>query len=923
MADDRSNTGSAAPEASVHDDDELAEVLAAELERYSTGTVPVLPRVSAPAPTEDPIQPLAVPRIEPAATVDEGAFARRAAEVERTIREVQTAPVRAQATVDTAATAGPFRRADRPTGRRSATGPIMQPTALPTADDLPVKRRTGFRPPPSAVPLPPVEPLDRVLPATGPVSLPEPTASLLDEMITGAIPVIDTPTQRTARHAAPDVDAGPWAAEPVAETAPQAAVPPPAAPAPLPAPPAPAPAIALPVWSEPAAARPASTTPPAGELETAPWAAPAGASDGFYEDWEQSLRAIGRPRPPWEVDDEQIVPTGGDPDVATVAVRIQPTGPVPSAPPIPEAASRGAHALPADAAPVELPEQPEARPRRSGRRRAAVPEDALPQPPAAPASAPVASAPAPIVEPDAPTGEVLPSAPQPFQQLQAERADSVLGTDDDAEGIDEVAVDYPVVSAATTGAVDLPQVEPRPRTAPVLIERVRTALLQLPTVPPSPTGSGAGAIVGRWIGAFTSPVVLVLAFGLAAAGAGPAAAVAVVAGALLAVPALIRTAGWSARATDDGAMHETAVLGGAAGRGVAIALLLARLGAAATVLFAAGSAAGAWADRTGALGLGASNAALLGCTGVGLLAILCAALPVRATAALALLAAVGGAVGTLLIALVLAPNGGPPIATTASGAVAGAAAGFAGIGLLLVLCGADVARWRTDLAHPVATAVASIVAVVCGAAILAGGTVIASRLSGGGDALDEFAGALSDASASLLAAPMLVILLVAGITLPALLVRSSGAAAARLLGAGRPVRLGAVASGLLALAVALGLLAGGVDPTADVLAVAALCGAPVAAWAGALTATRGALRPAVTTAGLVVATVLGWALSDGVLPGVRSPLLAALPSSSGLHGGPALGLLAALVVGALAGLLGGSATTIGRSAARPADTVEG
>ena len=337
--------------------------------------------------------------------------------------------------------------------------------------------------------------------------------------------------------------------------------------------------------------------------------------------------------------------------------------------------------------------------------------------------------------------------------------------------------------------------EPRPRTAPVLIERVRTALLQLPTVPPSPTGSGAAAIVGRWIGAFASPLTLVLAFGLAAAGSGPAAVVAVIAGALLAVPALVRTAAWSARATDDAAMQETALLGATAGRAVAVVLLVARLGVAATVLFAAGSAAGAWADRTGALGLGASNAALLGSTVVALLAIVCAALPVRATAVLALLAAVVGAVGTLLIALVLAPNGGPAVPTTASGAVAAAAAGFAGVGLLLVLCGADIARWRTDLANPVSTAVGAAVAVLCGAALLGGGTLIAARLSGGADAVDEFAGALSDASASLLAGPMLLILLLSAITLPALLLRSAGASAARLLGAGRPVRLGAVAAG--------------------------------------------------------------------------------------------------------------------------------
>src|SRR5436305_9231724 len=119
MADDRSITGSAATEDDVHDDDELAEVLAAELERYATGAVPVLPRPSAaqpagqavPAPAEPPMQPLSVPRIEQRAD-DQGdrtaapqrtgsAFARRAAEVERAMRQASPAapPTAPQPTV--------------------------------------------------------------------------------------------------------------------------------------------------------------------------------------------------------------------------------------------------------------------------------------------------------------------------------------------------------------------------------------------------------------------------------------------------------------------------------------------------------------------------------------------------------------------------------------------------------------------------------------------------------------------------------------------------------------------------------------------------------------------------------------------------------------------------------------------------------
>lgn len=868
MADDRSITGAPAAQDDVHDDDELAEVLAAELERYSTGTVPVVPRAS--APRDAPMQPLSLPRMEqPEARDradpprDDGAFARRAAEVERAMRQASAGSVPAAEAPQS------FRRADRPTGRRSATGPIVQPAGLPTADDLPVKRRTGFRPPPSAGDIPRVEPLDRVLP-TGPISLPEVTASLLESMIsdsTAPIGVVDD--QQHARHAAPVV-------EPEPQTGPLAAEP-----------------------------RPTVS---------------AGTGDGLYDDWELTLRAIGRPRAPWEQDDV-LVPTGGDPDLPTVAIPVLGSAPLPSAPiqqqpivpgpPAPDtrASRRGAHARPIE---VVAPVEPAGR--RSGRRRADTPQDAVTGPAAI----------EPAVGGD-PAGYDFVEAAA-FEILPHRSRDAAPGSSDDDEGIDEVAVDYPVVSAATTGAIDLPQIEVRPRTAPVLIERVRTAILQLPSVPSSPTGSGAAAIVGRWFGAFASPLVLVLGFALAGAGSGPAAAVAVLAGALIAVPALVRTALWSARTTDDAAMQETAVLDASAGRAVAVALLLARLGAAATLLLLVGATAGAWADRTDAFGLGSSNAALLGSAVVAVLAILTAALPARATAILTLLAAVAGAIGTLLIALVLAPNGAAPVAATASGGVASAVGGFVAVGLLLVLCGSDVARWRTDIANPVSTAVGSTVAVLCGAVLLGAGTVIAARLTGGGAPVDEFAAALSDASASALAAPLLVILLISAVTLPAVLLRSSGAAAARLLGAGRPVRLGTAAAGLLALAGALALLAGGVDPSRAALAAAALIGVPVAAWAGLLVVTAGARRPRISGVGLALATLVGWLLSDGLVPGAASPVLTALalPASSGLRGGPALGIAAALLIGVLAGLAGGTRRSrTARPATGPADTVDG
>jgi hypothetical protein len=883
MSDERAATG--AGDGGISDDD-LADVLAAELERYATGAVPVLPTArpaapaappvptpgaggpaaatpppsasrapvpptvaptpSAPAPTPSvtaqppstaPIQSLAVQGVDDAQPFrrprsrEEGPLAERAADIDRALRPSEPAQ-------DT----GSFRRPDRPAGRRSATGPVMQPTPMPTADDLPVKRRSGFRPPPTAAEAPPMEPLDRVLPPTGPVTLPEPTASLLEAMISDSEPV------RPARHAAPPTD-------PVRRVEPTTD-----------------------------ALRTTGQMPVPG---------------GLYADWERSLRSIGRPRAPWE-QDEPVVPTGGDPDLATVAVPIQTTGPVgttlpprPSGPIEIQPPRRGAHAapvLPVEPVVQEVPDAPLPR-RRSGRRRAAVPEP----------------------DPDPERG-----APEPD-------LDEVLPTDVDAEGIDEVAVDYPMVSAATTGAIDLPATAPRPRTAPVIIERVRTAILQLPSVPTAPTGSGAAAIAGRWLGAFASPLLLVLAFGLAAAGAGAGAAIAALAGVLPALPGAIRSAAWSASAADDAELQESGVVGAAAGRVVATVLLLVRIGAAAVVLLLAGSAAGAWADRTGAFGLSAANASLVGCAAVGLAALFVSALPTRVTAVLVALTAVLGAVGTALLALVLAPTGGDSVATTTSGVVAAVAAGFTAIGLLLVLCGADIARWRTAIANPASSAVGAAAAAVLGGLLLVGTTVIAARLGGPGPAADGFAAALSDASASALAAPLLVVLVAAAVTLPALVLRSAGATAARLVGGGRPVGLGTVATGLLALAAALAVLAAGTAPDDVAVAAAGLLGMPLAAWAGALVLPP-ASRGRVTAIGLGVGAVVGLVLADGLVPGATSPVLdlVGVAASTGLRGGPAVGLAAAFVLGVAAAAAGGiGAVRPMTSAADPADTVEG
>src|SRR5207248_2505324 len=100
----------------------------------------------------------------------------------------------------------------------------------------------------------------------------------------------------------------------------------------------------------------------------------------------------------------------------------------------------------------------------------------------------------------------------------------------------------------------------------------------------------------------------------------------------------------------------------------------------------------------------------------------------------------------------------------------------------------------------------------------------------------------------------------------------------------------------------------------------------VAAWAGLLWTTSAAARPLSAMVGLGAAVVVGWLLSDGLVPGATSPVLdlLALPSSSGLRGGPAVGLVAALLIGIGAGALGGSRSRAAvRTVAGPADTVEG
>ena len=144
-----------------------------------------------------------------------------------------------------------------------------------------------------------------------------------------------------------------------------------------------------------------------------------------------------------------------------------------------------------------------------------------------------------------------------------------------------------------------------------------------------------------------------------------------------------------------------------------------------------------------------------------------------------------------------------------------------------------------------------------------------------------------------------------------------------LIGAGRSSRLGAVAAGLLALALALVLLAGGTDAATALGTLGPVLGVPAAVWTGVATVAplrRTAVRSA--SASLIwaaaVATLAGWLLVDGLLArGERSPLLDALGVARDdvWRGSPALGLAAAFVLGILAAMIARAASI--RAAAPP------
>jgi hypothetical protein len=183
-------------------------------------------------------------------------------------------------------------------------------------------------------------------------------------------------------------------------------------------------------------------------------------------------------------------------------------------------------------------------------------------------------------------------------------------------------------------------------------------------------------------------------------------------------------------------------------------------------------------------------------------------------------------------------------------------------------------------------------------------------------------GALADSTPAAAAAPLALVMLLASVALPALLFRSTGVAAARLLGGGRSPVLGTAAAGLLALALALAVLAAGAGLAGAASIAGALIGVPVAVWVGiASLAPLRPLGPRARSALAIIAAVgvvLGWLLTDGLgAPGAHSVLLdaAGIALSGPWRGSPALGLAAAFVFGLAAAVVGRAA---GRQDAAPA-----
>jgi hypothetical protein len=498
--------------------------------------------------------------------------------------------------------------------------------------------------------------------------------------------------------------------------------------------------------------------------------------------------------------------------------------------------------------------------------------------------------------------------------------------EEESDGLDEVDTGIRAVSAADTASVPLPpmieQAVPITGAVPVLPgDRAVAGDRRIPLGGPSLL-----SLLLLWCGAFASPVVLLAGFGLAAAGAGGAAAGALVLGVVAALPAAVRLTA-AAEADRVGSPAIAGRLFGARGGPVAAAVLLAgRLLAAALALLGVADLAGAFVARTGVGGTSSSAASVAAALIAGLAALVAVAWPRRITRTVLGVLAGLALVVALIVLLVTAPAVATavPTAPPTGSTVLAAAVGFAVPGLLLTATVADAALLASGRRRGRGASVAIVLAAIIGLVVLVLALAVGRGAGASGDAATAFAGVLADATPASAATPIAIALIIAALPLPGLLLSTAGDTAAVLISAGRSARLGSVAAGLLSLAVALALFAAGLGAPTALVTVGPVLGVPLAVWTGLVTFSplrSAATRPvrATLAASAAVATVIGWLLVDGlVVTGERSPVLDLLRISagSGWRGGPALGLLVAFVLGLAAALIGRIAAA--RAAAPPA-----
>ncbi|WP_297342447.1 hypothetical protein [Amnibacterium sp.] len=883
MADDRTRAHAAAgPDEEIHDDDELAAALAAELDRIApTGAVPVLRASAVPF---GPVRPEATP---PAQPVENRPSAGRQPVV---AGPAQPSSVRRSAEPEGSAT---------PSRRVASTAPERQ--GPPNEGDRPeaLAPRSARRHAPSATPEAATpEPHHRHVETSARHSDREARGARLQAVPAGSGAAQGTPVEADVPLAPPPPVRATRApsfsttAEPRPEPAPgrrRAADP---------EPPSTQPVVI------PEAVRPISESalPPPPDLqdplrETGPLALP----PTLYDSWEQSLRSIGRPRSDDWLD--STVADHSDADAATISLSRAALGPLPE-PPAREPAAE--IVTPAAEEAATVPE-----PRRRGRAgRAARVElpGAAPEPVAGPV--PAVAAATTVSHTDPPVVDSPPLA------------------EEESDGVDEVDTGIRAVSAADTASVPLPpmieQAAPVSGAIPVVVPRDTTEAKDERRVPLG--GASLLALLLVWCGALASPALFLAGFGLAAGGGGGAAAGALVLGVALALPAAVRLTAASDADRAGSPAIASRVFGPRGGPAVAAVLLAARLLAAVLALLGVADLAAAFTARTGVGGTSSSAASVTAVLVAGLAALLAVAWPRRTTrivlgvlAVLALLVAVIVLVVTAPAVATAVPTAPPAVSTVTGGAV-----GFAVPGLLLTATVADATLLAAGRRRGRGAAVAIVLAAIVGLVILVLALAVGRGAGASGDGATAFAGVVADATPASAAVPLGVALLVAALPLPALLLATSGDAAAVLIGAGRSARLGSVAAGLLVLAVTLALFAVGLTAPSALATLGPVLGVPVAVWTGVVTlaplrspATRSVRATAFVAA--AIATVIGWLLVDGLLvPGERSPVLDLLriPLGSAWRGGPALGVLVAFVLGLLAAVLARAAAS--RAAAPPA-----